>query len=97
MAFLWDLDDEMGNWETPTTILRSKAELRQDDNQSQNADHEIVIEKLTNILTQMRTGLRKDKRQTRKDKRNGKLLNQHPPVSLVSLSLLVLNTYFFFL
>ncbi|GAU98681.1 hypothetical protein RvY_09795 [Ramazzottius varieornatus] len=70
MAFLWDLDDEMGNWETPTTILRSKAELRQDDNQPQNADHEIVIEKLTNILTQMRTGVRKDKRQTRKDKRN---------------------------
>lgn len=31
MAFLWDLDDEFGNWETPTTLLRSKAELRTDD------------------------------------------------------------------
>lgn len=31
MAFLWDLDDELGNWETPTTLIRSKAELRSDE------------------------------------------------------------------
>jgi hypothetical protein len=31
MAFLWDLDDELGNWETPTTLIRSKAELRSEE------------------------------------------------------------------
>ncbi|OWA54405.1 putative Protein Red [Hypsibius exemplaris] len=69
MAFLWDLDDELGNWETPTTLIRSKAELRSEEGLPQNVDHDIVLEKLTQILSHMRQGLRASKK-VRKDKKN---------------------------
>ncbi|XP_055340106.1 protein Red-like [Paramacrobiotus metropolitanus] len=68
MAFLWDLDDEFGNWETPTTLLRSKAELRQEEGPDKHADHHIVIEKLTQILSHLRQGIRVSKKSKKEKK-----------------------------
>ncbi|ROT77549.1 putative protein Red [Penaeus vannamei] len=68
MAYAIDLDDEVAESDIPTTIIRSKADLQGIENmQATFTTNDIVIQKLTQILSYLRTG-RANKKQKKKDK-----------------------------
>merc|ERR1712227_749339 len=61
MAYVFELDDEYAESDIPTTLLRSKADcpdLQDNLSQSQN---DVVLHKLTQILSYIRTGNKKKK------------------------------------
>ncbi|XP_071514733.1 LOW QUALITY PROTEIN: protein Red-like [Panulirus ornatus] len=68
MAYAIDLDDEVNESDIPTTVIRSKADLQGIENmQATFTTNDIVIQKLTQILSYLRTG-RTNKKQKKKDK-----------------------------
>ncbi|XP_045623502.1 protein Red [Procambarus clarkii] len=68
MAYAIDLDDEVAESDIPTTVIRSKADLQGIENmQATFTTNDIVIQKLTQILSYLRTG-RASKKQKKKDK-----------------------------
>ncbi|KAG7161711.1 protein Red-like [Homarus americanus] len=68
MAYAIDLDDEVAESDIPTTVIRSKADLQGIENmQATFTTNDIVIQKLTQILSYLRTG-RANKKQKKKDK-----------------------------
>ncbi|KAK7084374.1 hypothetical protein SK128_015011 [Halocaridina rubra] len=68
MAYAIDLDDEVAETDIPTTVIRSKADLQGIENmQATFTTNDIVIQKLTQILSYLRTG-RANKKQKKKDK-----------------------------
>ncbi|XP_042890472.1 LOW QUALITY PROTEIN: protein Red-like [Penaeus japonicus] len=68
MAYAIDLDDEVAESDIPTVIIRSKADLQGIENmQATFTTNDIVIQKLTQILSYLRTG-RANKKQKKKDK-----------------------------
>ncbi|XP_076031413.1 IC cytokine homolog beag [Oratosquilla oratoria] len=68
MAYAIDLDDDAAESDIPTTVIRSKADLQGIENmQATFTTNDIVIQKLTQILSYLRTG-RATKKQKKKEK-----------------------------
>ncbi|XP_063706298.1 protein Red [Culicoides brevitarsis] len=68
MAYLIELDDENADTDIPTTIIRSKAEIPQEAQQMQTlSTNDIVINKLSQILSYLRQG-GKGKKNKKRDK-----------------------------
>ncbi|XP_030216844.1 protein Red isoform X2 [Gadus morhua] len=70
MAYVVDLDDEYADTDIPTTLIRSKADCPSMEAQTTLTTNDIVISKLTQILSYLRQGTR-HKKIKKKDK--GKL------------------------
>ncbi|XP_050688454.1 protein Red-like isoform X2 [Eriocheir sinensis] len=76
MAYAIDLDDDMAESDIPTTVIRSKADLQGIENmQATFTTNDIVIQKLTQILSYLRTG-RANKKQKKKDKGKNESANR---------------------
>lgn len=68
MAYLIELEDENADTDIPTTIIRSKAEIPQEAQETQTlSTNDIVINKLSQILAYLRQG-GKGKKNKRRDK-----------------------------
>ncbi|KAM3925826.1 protein Red [Leptodactylus fuscus] len=76
MAYVVDLDDEYADTDIPTTLIRSKADCPTMEAQTTLTTNDIVISKLTQILSYLRQGTR-NKKLKKKDK--GKLDEKKPP------------------
>ncbi|XP_055935970.1 protein Red-like [Argiope bruennichi] len=70
MAYVIDLEDEYAESDIPTTLLRSKADCPSFESQTTLTTNDIVIKKLTQVLSYLRQGLH-NKKAKKKDK--GKL------------------------
>uniref|UniRef100_K7FIV7 IK cytokine n=1 Tax=Pelodiscus sinensis TaxID=13735 RepID=K7FIV7_PELSI len=77
MAYVVDLDDEYADTDIPTTLIRSKADCPTMEAQTTLTTNDIVISKLTQILSYLRQGTR-NKKLKKKDKA-GKLDEKKPP------------------
>ncbi|XP_052089428.1 protein Red-like isoform X4 [Mytilus californianus] len=71
MAYVVDLEDEYADSDVPTTIIRSKADCPTVDATTTLTTNDIVINKLTQILSYLRQGRRESKKLKKKEK--GKL------------------------
>merc|ERR1712141_735907 len=58
MAYIFDVEDEFAESDIPTTVIRSKADCPVLENQSTVTTNDIVINKLTQILSYLRQGVR---------------------------------------
>uniref|UniRef100_A0A3B4VP53 IK cytokine n=1 Tax=Seriola dumerili TaxID=41447 RepID=A0A3B4VP53_SERDU len=67
MAYVVDLDDEFTDTDIPTTLIRSKADCPSMEAQTTLTTNDIVISKLTQILSYLRQGTR-HKKIKKKDK-----------------------------
>ncbi|XP_057677429.1 protein Red [Corythoichthys intestinalis] len=67
MAYVVDLDDEFTDTDIPTTLIRSKADCPSMEAQTTLSTNDIVISKLTQILSYLRQGTR-HKKMKKKDK-----------------------------
>uniref|UniRef100_A0A670IM15 IK cytokine n=1 Tax=Podarcis muralis TaxID=64176 RepID=A0A670IM15_PODMU len=67
MAYVVDLDDEYADTDIPTTLIRSKADCPTMEAQTTLTTNDIVISKLTQILSYLRQGTR-NKKLKKKDK-----------------------------
>uniref|UniRef100_A0A8C5M6K0 IK cytokine n=1 Tax=Leptobrachium leishanense TaxID=445787 RepID=A0A8C5M6K0_9ANUR len=67
MAYIVDLDDEYADTDIPTTLIRSKADCPTMEAQTTLTTNDIVISKLTQILSYLRQGTR-NKKLKKKDK-----------------------------
>ncbi|KAM4747260.1 protein Red [Rhinophrynus dorsalis] len=76
MAYVVDLDDEYADTDIPTTLIRSKADCPTMEAQTTLTTNDIVISKLTQILSYLRQGTR-NKKMKKKDK--GRLDEKKPP------------------
>ncbi|GIX79851.1 protein Red [Caerostris extrusa] len=70
MAYVIDLEDEYAESDIPTTLLRSKADCPSFESQTTLTTNDIVIKKLTQVLSYLRQGLH-NKKSKKRDK--GKL------------------------
>ncbi|KAL8604022.1 hypothetical protein ACOMHN_024847 [Nucella lapillus] len=77
MAYAVDLEDEYGDFDIPSTIIRSKAECPSLETPTTLTTNDIVINKLTQILSYLRLGKRELKKLKRKEK--GKLKEDDKP------------------
>uniref|UniRef100_M3ZWB0 IK cytokine n=1 Tax=Xiphophorus maculatus TaxID=8083 RepID=M3ZWB0_XIPMA len=68
MAYVVDLDDEFTDTDIPTTLIRSKADCPSMEAQTTLTTNDIVISKLTQILSYLRQGTR-HKKMKKKDKK----------------------------
>uniref|UniRef100_A0A646QG64 Protein Red n=1 Tax=Hemiscolopendra marginata TaxID=943146 RepID=A0A646QG64_9MYRI len=68
MAYVIDLEDEYTESDIPTTLLRSKTDCPSVESQTTLTTNDIVINKLTQILSYLRQGARNSKKMKRKDK-----------------------------
>lgn len=66
-AYVFELDDEYAESDIPTTLLRSKADCPTQEVTTLSTN-DIVINKLTQILSYLRQGARTGKKGKRKDK-----------------------------
>ncbi|NXU54576.1 RED protein, partial [Turnix velox] len=82
MAYVVDLDDEYADTDIPTTLIRSKADCPTMEAQTTLTTNDIVISKLTQILSYLRQGTR-NKKLKKKDK--GKLDEKKPPEADMSI------------
>ncbi|ESO97433.1 hypothetical protein LOTGIDRAFT_214293 [Lottia gigantea] len=71
MAYVVDLEDEFADSDVPTTFIRSKADCPTLEASTTLTTNDIVINKLTQILSYLRQGRRENKKLKKKDK--GKL------------------------
>lgn len=74
MAYVYDLEDEFNETDIPTTLIRSKADCPTQESTTTNSDNDVVINKLTQILSYLRQGRRdrkkkKDKGKTKDDEK----------------------------
>uniref|UniRef100_A0A4W4FTV2 IK cytokine n=1 Tax=Electrophorus electricus TaxID=8005 RepID=A0A4W4FTV2_ELEEL len=72
MAYVVDLEDEYADTDIPTTLIRSKADCPTMEAQTTLTTNDIVISKLTQILSYLRQGTR-NKKLKRKEKGSGHL------------------------
>ncbi|KAL7984669.1 hypothetical protein Chor_003239 [Crotalus horridus] len=86
MAYVVDLDDEYADTDIPTTLIRSKADCPTMEAQTTLTTNDIVISKLTQILSYLRQGTR-NKKLKKKDK--GKLDEKKPPEADMNSQMLV--------
>ncbi|XP_041808045.1 protein Red [Chelmon rostratus] len=82
MAYVVDLDDEFTDTDIPTTLIRSKADCPSMEAQTTLTTNDIVISKLTQILSYLRQGTR-HKKIKKKDK--GKLDEKRAPEADLSI------------
>ncbi|XP_034406705.1 protein Red [Cyclopterus lumpus] len=82
MAYVVDLDDEFTDTDIPTTLIRSKADCPSMEAQTTLTTNDIVISKLTQILSYLRQGTR-HKKVKKKDK--GKLDDKRAPEADLSI------------
>uniref|UniRef100_A0A3Q3IR74 IK cytokine n=1 Tax=Monopterus albus TaxID=43700 RepID=A0A3Q3IR74_MONAL len=82
MAYVVDLDDEFTDTDIPTTLIRSKADCPSMEAQTTLTTNDIVISKLTQILSYLRQGTRHRKLK-KKDK--GKLDDKRAPEADLSI------------
>ncbi|XP_056140524.1 protein Red [Lampris incognitus] len=82
MAYVVDLDDEYADTDIPTTLIRSKADCPSMEAQTTLTTNDIVISKLTQILSYLRQGTR-HKKLKKKDK--GKLDEKKAPEADLSI------------
>ncbi|OCT88369.1 IK cytokine L homeolog isoform X1 [Xenopus laevis] len=82
MAYIVDLDDEYADTDIPTTLIRSKADCPTMEAQTTLTTNDIVISKLTQILSYLRQGTR-NKKLKKKDK--GRLDEKKPPEADLSI------------
>ncbi|XP_068187086.1 protein Red [Antennarius striatus] len=82
MAYVVDLDDEFTDTDIPTTLIRSKADCPSMEAQTTLTTNDIVISKLTQILSYLRQGTR-HKKMKKKDK--GKLDEKRAPEADLSI------------
>ncbi|KAK2882344.1 protein Red [Channa argus] len=82
MAYVVDLDDEFIDTDIPTTLIRSKADCPSMEAQTTLTTNDIVISKLTQILSYLRQGTR-HKKIKKKDK--GKLDDKRAPEADLSI------------
>lgn len=76
MAYVVDLEDEYADTDIPTTLIRSKADCPTMEAQTTLTTNDIVISKLTQILSYLRQGTR-NKKLKKKDK--GRLEEKKAP------------------
>lgn len=62
MAYVVELEDDNDTGEIPTTLIRSKADVPMLDNESTLSTNDIVINKLTQILSYLRQGNKPNKK-----------------------------------
>uniref|UniRef100_A0A673BX88 IK cytokine n=1 Tax=Sphaeramia orbicularis TaxID=375764 RepID=A0A673BX88_9TELE len=74
MAYVVDLDDEFTDTDIPTTLIRSKADCPSMEAQTTLTTNDIVISKLTQILSYLRQGTR-HKKMKKKDKGDTELVS----------------------
>ncbi|KAL3880967.1 hypothetical protein ACJMK2_033168 [Sinanodonta woodiana] len=72
MAYVVDLEDEYMDMDIPTTVIRSKADCPSLEATTTLTTNDIVINKLTQILSYLRQG-RRDMKKSKKLKEKGKL------------------------
>uniref|UniRef100_A0A8C5E6Z7 IK cytokine n=1 Tax=Gouania willdenowi TaxID=441366 RepID=A0A8C5E6Z7_GOUWI len=84
MAYVVDLDDEFTDTDIPTTLIRSKADCPSMEAQTTLTTNDIVISKLTQILSYLRQGTR-HKKMKKKDR--GKLEEKRVPGPEADLSI----------
>ncbi|XP_050409914.1 protein Red [Patella vulgata] len=77
MAYVVDLEDEFADSDVPTTFIRSKADCPTLEASTTLTTNDIVINKLTQILSYLRQGRRDNKKLKKKDK--GKLKDDDKP------------------
>lgn len=82
MAYVVDLDDEFTDTDIPTTLIRSKADCPSMEAQTTLTTNDIVISKLTQILSYLRQGTR-HKKMKKKDK--GKMDEKRAPEADLSI------------
>jgi len=82
MAYVVDLEDEYADTDIPTTLIRSKADCPTMEAQTTLTTNDIVISKLTQILSYLRQGTR-NKKLKKKDK--GKLDEKKAPEADASI------------
>lgn len=82
MAYVVDLDDEFTDTDIPTTLIRSKADCPSMEAQTTLTTNDIVISKLTQILSYLRQGTRHKKM---KKKEKGKLDDKRAPEADLSI------------
>ncbi|KAM3601443.1 uncharacterized protein V6R79_013024 [Siganus canaliculatus] len=82
MAYVVDLDDEFTDTDIPTTLIRSKADCPSMEAQTTLTTNDIVISKLTQILSYLRQGTR-HKKIKKKDK--GKVDEKRAPEADLSI------------
>ncbi|CAK6982794.1 protein Red [Scomber scombrus] len=82
MAYVVDLDDEFTDTDIPTTLIRSKADCPSMEAQTTLTTNDIVISKLTQILSYLRQGTRHKKM---KKKEKGKLDDKKGPEADISI------------
>lgn len=68
MAYVYDLEDEFTETDIPTTLIRSKADCPLQESTTTNSDNDVVINKLTQILSYLRQGRRDRKKKKDKGK-----------------------------
>ncbi|CAG0898092.1 unnamed protein product [Darwinula stevensoni] len=69
MAYIIDLEDEFAESDIPTTLIRSKADCPNIDSATTMTTNDIVINKLTQILSYLRHGHRSKKKQKKEQER----------------------------
>lgn len=82
MAYVVDLEDEYADTDIPTTLIRSKADCPTMEAQTTLTTNDIVISKLTQILSYLRQGTR-NKKLKKKDK--GRLDEKKAPEADISI------------
>ncbi|GAB6023945.1 hypothetical protein CHUAL_008675 [Chamberlinius hualienensis] len=68
LAYVIELEDEFAESDIPTTLIRSKADCPNVESHTTLTTNDIVINKLTQILSYLRQGARANKKLKRKDK-----------------------------
>lgn len=84
MAYVVDLEDEYADTDIPTTLIRSKADCPTMEAQTTLTTNDIVISKLTQILSYLRQGTR-NKKMKRKEKGGIKLDEKKAPEADISI------------
>lgn len=72
MAYVFDIEDEYAETDIPTISIRSKADCPVLENQSTVTTNDIVINKLTQILSYLRQGVRANRKSKKKDGSKGR-------------------------
>ncbi|ROJ62457.1 Protein Red [Anabarilius grahami] len=88
MAYVVDLEDEYADTDIPTTLIRSKADCPTMEAQTTLTTNDIVISKLTQILSYLRQGTR-NKKIKKKDK--GRLDEKKAPEADLSVEFVSLT------
>ena len=68
MAYVVDLEDEFAESDVPTTLIRSKTDCPAPESDTTLTTNDIVINKLTQILSYLRQGRRENKKMKKKEK-----------------------------